>query len=84
MGKRLHDLEGAADPPPAYLERPAARQVLPLEPDLPRIGRVHSGEEVKDGRFARPVRTDETDNLPRPDLKANVLNGGKTPELSST
>ena len=48
--------------------------VAPVKENLPLVGAQHSGDYFHSGRFACPVRTEESDNLPGCNSETDILN----------
>ena len=75
------DLKRPREPPVRDLVGLKPGNVLSVEPDRPRGGVDHPGDEVERRRLARPVRADESGERPPLDVEANVVDGGDTAEL---
>jgi hypothetical protein len=67
-------LEGSREAVPAAPARAPARDVAAVELDRPRGGEIEAGQEVDEGRLARPVRADEPDDLVTVQRERDPLN----------
>jgi hypothetical protein len=69
-------LEHQRDPVPAQglaAGRAQLRQVLPVEPDDPGVGRLQPGQQQQGGRLARPRRPDQPHHLAVLDLQGHPV-----------
>ena len=53
--------------------------LVPQE-DLATRGRMNPGEEIEEGRLARPVGADDAEDLPRVDVKFHFVDRGQPAE----
>jgi hypothetical protein len=49
--------------------------------DFPAGGQIKATQKIKEGGFARSVRTDDRLQLPFPDLKINLIDRLQAPEV---
>ena len=71
-GKRLHDLERAADACDADLVRPLAVDAPAVKQDLTGVRRKDPGNHVETGRLAGAIGTDQGDDAALRDFQARV------------
>ena len=73
-------LEGACDAPAAALGRRQPGDVGPLEQDAPLAWAVDTRDQVEQGRFAGPVRTDQPQDLAPAHVEGHVAVGDEAAE----
>ncbi|MBP2678755.1 MAG: hypothetical protein H6Q82_1820, partial [Deltaproteobacteria bacterium] len=74
VGEDAPTLRDVGDPQP---RDPVGRETgdrFPVVHDAPRFGTYDAGERPQDGALPRPVRADESDDLPSPDSEGNIAN----------
>ena len=71
--ERLGDLVGAAQAQAADVLPRRVRDVLALELDPARVGPIHAGDEVEEGRLAGAVRPDDAQRFAFAQLHAQVV-----------
>ena len=79
-GKRLHDLEGAAD---AEMRAAKRRQIVdaacPRNSSSPSLGAQRAADQVDERRLAGAVGADQTEDLAAPTMKADVVDARPGP-----
>src|SRR5207247_7581426 len=78
----LRVLKCPRDAEPRHRVRSAGQQVVPVETDVPGEGAVEPGHDVEDGRLARPVGSDEREDLPCPHGEVDVTQRGEPAEAN--
>jgi hypothetical protein len=74
-------LEGAGDALGRDAGRQAAGHVLARDDDAALVGRDEAGDDVDQGRLARPVRADQPEDLAARDLQRHALQGHDAAEI---
>ena len=81
MGKRLDDLEGAADAEARDHVRCKPVGALPVKGYLPRGGFVDAGDEVEADRFAGAVRPEQPEDFAALNVEADAVHGAQPAEV---
>jgi hypothetical protein len=74
-------LKGPAQPFPARHKRSKAGDLFSFEDDFSGIGPVVAYNAVKQGRFSRPIRADETNDFTLIDVERDVVIGYQSPKI---
>src|SRR4030042_5673171 len=80
VGKKLRLLEGAVNPQGGNLEGFQPGNGHPPEKNLPRIQGINSADGVEESGLARPIRSDDGDDLVRGDGEGKTIQSFQTPK----
>jgi glyoxylase-like metal-dependent hydrolase (beta-lactamase superfamily II) len=73
-------LKGSRDPGPDHSVRPGLGQIAPVENHLPGVRSVETRDDVEEGRFPGPVRTDQAGDRPLFQFQRDIVESDDAPE----